>query len=410
MCCRFDIPGLLLRAAALVTPLGTAAAPLDGTAKAPGALYTHAELRPQFVYSVVSPRTADSPRSDSASVVELTDKSLLIVWHKFRTSPEYGSDFGHADIVSKRSRDGGRSWIDERRLIEFAPGDLNIQAPAICALPNGELLLAALRVHARNSSSMCLFRSKDQGQTWRETGKIWERSSGQWLQGGTPSIVRLTDGRLVLPFHWGTGTQRDQQNRVSCFVSDDQGTTWKRTPGIVELPMRGAMEASVAELQNGRLLMSVRTQLGTPFLCESADRGETWSDTWSIGFTAPESGTCLRRVGAREALLLLWNGCEFYEPKPKHSHFGRRNPLSLAISHDNGRTWQRVGDIEADPQCEFTNINCLFVHNGDAVVTYSVWSPPFNRKDPQRADLCVVVMPGKFFAGLLSRTGTTLLR
>jgi sialidase-1 len=384
--------------AALSLSAALRAAPRDGGLKAPGALFTHAELRAQFAYSIVSPRTEDSPRSDSASVAELQDGTLFLVWHKFRASPEHGSDFGHADIAAKISRDGGKTWVGERRLIEFAPGDKNIQAPAICALPSGDLVLAALRVHETNSSTMCVFRSKDQGRTWTETGKMWEKSTGQWLQGGVPSIVRLSNGRLVLPFHFGTGTQRDQRNSIGCFVSDDQGLTWRKTRGVIELPMRGAIEPSVAELANGRLLVSIRTQLGTPFLAESSDQAETWSNTWSVGFTAPEAGTCLRRIGKTNDLLLVFNGCEYYEPRPQHSHYGRRNPLTLATSRDNGRTWQRIGDIESDPNGEFTNINCLFTTSGDAVITYSVWSPPFNRKDPKRADLCSVVIPRDFFA------------
>ncbi len=386
--------------ASVLLPSLVPAAPFDGGAKAHGALFSHPELRAQFIYSVVAPKSAQSPRSDSASVAELPGGTLYIVWQKFRESPLQGGDHGLADIVAAISRDGGKTWENERRLIETAPGDTNIQCPAICPLPGGDLLLAALRVHARDSTSMCLFRSGDQGNTWSEEGKIWERSKGQWLQGGVPGIVRLSDGRLVLPFHFGSGDQGTQVNSIGCFISDDDGRSWRQTPGIVKLPMRGAMEPSVTELKNGRLLMSIRTQLGTPFLSESTDRGETWSDTWSMGFTAPESGTCLRRIGRTNALLLIWNGCEYYQPRPRHSHYGPRNPLSLAISRDDGRTWRRIGDIESDISCEFTNINCLFTRKGDAVITYSVWSPPFDRKTPDRADLCAVVIPSEFFSKL----------
>lgn len=389
---------LICTSALVVTAAGAGAAPRDGAAKAADAMFTTAELRAQFRYSVVAARSADSPRNDSASVAELRDGTLFLVWHKYRVSPESGSDFGQADITAKVSRDGGASWTDERRIIAFAPGDLNIQAPAILALPDGTLLLAAMRAHARDSSTMSLFRSGDAGRTWAETGRIWERSTGQWLQGGTPSIVRLANGRLVLPFHGGTGTQRAQHNTAGCYVSEDEGVTWRRTPAVIDLPMRGAMEASIAELRDGRLLMSLRTQLGTPFLCESRDQGESWSKPWSAGLTAPESATCLRRIGASGDLLLIYNGCEFYDIK--HSHFGTRNPLSLAISRDHGRSWRRIGDLESDPDGEFTNVNCLFTRQGDAVITYSVWSPPFNRKDPRRADQCAVVVPAAFFAAL----------
>lgn len=351
----------------------------------------------QYVdYATIAPRSDESPRNDTANVVELRDGSLLVVWHKYIANPAGGSDFGRAHIACATSRDGGRTWQDERIIIPAAKDDLNIQAPALVALPNGELLLAALRAHGKGSSSMCLFRSADDGKTWTEAGAIWSRSSGQWLQGGASSIVLLSSGRLLLPFHGGDGEQHSQHNTAGCYVSDDMGTTWRKTPAVIDLPMRGAMEASVAELPDKRLVMSLRTQLGTPMLSESHDAGESWSLPWSAGLTAPESCTCLRRIPKSGRLLLIWNGCEFYEPK--HHHFGQRTPLSLAVSDDAGRTWKRIGNLEDDPNTEFTNVNCTFTSAGDAVITYYVCSPPFNRTGfKTHSDLKVAVVSKRFW-------------
>ena len=347
-------------------------------------------------YVTIAAANKDSPRNDTANIVARRDGSLLVVWHKYRSNPEGGSDFGRADIASKVSRDGGRTWGDERIIIPAADDDLNVQAPALVVVPDGTFVLAAMRAHAKGSSSMCLFRSTDEGVTWKPSGTIWARSTGQWLQGGAASIVRLASGRLVLPFHGGTGEQGTQHNVGGFYVSDDAGITWRRTPAKVELPMRGVMEQSVAELSGGRLVMSIRSQLGTVMLCESRDGAETWSLPWSAGLTAPESCTCLRRLGDGNTLVLFWNGCEFYEPK--HHHYGQRNPLSVAISRDAGRTWQRLGNIEDDPACEFTNINCTFTPQGDAVVTYWVCSPPFSRKpDAKHADLKAAVIPKSYW-------------
>jgi sialidase-1 len=354
-------------------------------------------VRATAYITVIAASTPESPCNDTATVAELPDGMLMVVWHKYRASSAGTSDFGLADIAGKVSTDGGRSWKDERRLVEMTPGDVNIQAPAICVLPHGKLLMAALRAHARDSSSMCLFRSKDLGRTWQSAGELWSHSSGQWLQGGAPSIVRLADGRLVLPYHGGTGDQGGQHNSVSCYVSDDDGHTWRRPSAVIDLPMRGAMEASVAQLADGRLLMSLRTQLGTVMLCESRDRVEMWSLPWSAGLTAPESCACLRRIGASNRLLLIWNGCEFYEPK--HHHFGQRNPLTLAISDDAGRTWRRLGNLENDPNFTFTNINCTFTAKGDAVITYFRASPPW-AKTPDRSELCSALLPKSFWATL----------
>ena len=348
--------------------------------------------------AVIAASGPDSPRNDSATVAELADGTLYAVWHKYRPNPASGSDFGKADIAARISGDGGRTWTNERIIIEAAAGDLNVQAPAICALPNGELLIAAMRAHAPDSSSMGLFRSIDQGASWTAEGEIWSRHAGQWLQGGTPSIVQLKDGRLVLPFHGGDGHQGRQHNVAGCFVSDDAGRTWRKTAARIDLPMRGAMEASVAELADGRLLMSLRSQLGTVMLCESRDRAESWSLPWSSGLTAPESATCLRRIAGTDRLLLIWNGVQFYEPT--HHHYGQRSPLSVAISDDAGQTWRRLGNIEDDPNSEYTNIGCTFTTGGDALITYWTCFPAFNRKDPQRSDVCIAIVPASYWQEL----------
>ena len=135
-------------------------------------------------------------------------------------------------------------------------------------------------------------------------------------------------------------------------------------------------------------------------LCESRDRAETWSLPWSSGLTAPESSTCLRRIGDTSALLLVWNGVTFYEPK--HHHFGPRTPLTLAWSADDGRTWRRIGDLETDPNGEFTNLNAMFTARGDAIVTYWICTPAFERKRPTRSDVGAAVIPASYWSALLA--------
>ena len=256
----------------------------------------------------------------------------MVVWHKYASGPKGGSDFGVCRIFSKISHDGGLTWGEERMLVDAMPGDLNVQAPALCMTNSGELLLICLRAHSESSSSMLLFRSQDDGKTFVESSPIWERSEGQWLQGGASSLVQLSSGRLLLPFHGGTGHQGKQHNVVRCFYSDDDGHTWKLTEKVLDLPMRGAMEASVAELDSGRLIMSLRTQLGSVFLSYSEDSGETWALAQTSGLKAPESCTCLRRIPGTNDLLLIWNDSVY---DPGHHHYGNRCPLSIAI------TWRR---------------------------------------------------------------------
>ena len=197
----------------------------------------------------------------------------------------------HRDCQSHLG-DGGRTWGDERILVRpDLAEDLSVQAPALRRLESGDLLLMCLHSHRADgegelggsSSSMELFRSCDEGQTFDSVGYLWRRSPGQWLQGGASSLLQLASGRLLVPFHYGTGWQGSQHNRVSCMLSDDEGNTWRKTEADIDLPMRGAMEASVAELPDGELVLSLRTQLGAVFL--------------RARLTAASTGACRRRRG-----------------------------------------------------------------------------------------------------------------
>ena len=336
-------------------------------------------------HTVIAESGPDNPRNDTASIAQLKDGKLMVVWHKYASGSMGGSDFGVCRIFSKTSHDGGLTWEEERMLVDAQPDDLNVQAPALCTLPSGELLLTCLRAHSESSTSMILFRSQDDGRTFVESLSIWEHSEGQWLQGGASSLVLLSNGRLLLPFHGGVGHQFKQHNVVRCFYSDDEGYTWKLAEGQVDLPMRGAMEASVAELDNGRLVMSLRTQLGSVFLSYSEDRGETWTLAQTSGLKAPESCTCLRRIPGTSNLLLLWND-SLYDPR--HHHYGERSPLSAAISNDGGDTWQRAGDIESSESFEYTNIGCTFISTGKAVITYMAVSSFKRTGIDLRAAIC----------------------
>ncbi|TMV44948.1 exo-alpha-sialidase [Paenibacillus mesophilus] len=349
-------------------------------------------------YISVAEAGAGNPRNDTASIVPLQDGRLLLVWHKYEDGPGGGSDFGLCRIYAKTSRDGGLTWGEESMLVDVHPGDHNVQAPGLCRLPSGDLLLHCLRGHhGANSSSMCLFRSSDEGETWVDAGSIWERSAGQWLQGGANNMNVLSGGRLLLPFHFGTGHQGSQHNTIGCFLSDDEGRTWRQAGGTVDLPMRGAMEASVAELapNGGELIMSIRTQLGAVFLSYSGDWGETWSLPQTSGVRAPESCTCVRRIPSTGDLVLFYNGSDY---NPARHHYGLRTPLSAALSRDDGSTWRKIGDIETGPY-EYMNVNCLMTEAGDALLTYAkVVDPqlvqddkslPFERKG---LDLCLALI------------------
>ena len=276
-------------------------------------------------------------------------------------------------------------------LIDVAEGDMNVQAPGLLRTRSGKLLMNCLRAHkSGGSSTMCFFISSDDGKTFTEQESLWKVSKGQLLQGGASSLMELKSGRLLLPFHGGTGNQWKQKNSAWCLRSDDDGKTWQKSNAL-DLPKRGAMEASIAELEGGKLIMSLRTQLGGPYIATSSDGGATWSKAVSSGLEGGESCTCIRRLPGTNKLVLFWNSSKFVKG---HHHLGERTPLTAAVSSDAGGTWKIIGRIADDPKAEYTNLDCFFTKD-HAILTYMYARPAWNRK---QIHLKAAISPMAWFA------------
>lgn len=145
----------------------------------------------------------------------------------------------------------------------------------------------------------------------------------------------------------------------------------------MDLPRRGAMEPHIVELEGGRLLMYMRTELGAIFQSESEDGSRTWSPAQTTGVRAPESMPCLVAIPTTGDLLLIWNDALFL---PDFDHSGKRTPLTTAISRDQGLTWENHKNIEVDPLYEFTNPSCHFTRAGKAIIMYE--SSRMDNPDP----------------------------
>lgn len=323
-------------------------------------------IDPGIEHVVIRAADSERVRSDTAYVIEREDGTLLVAYHSYSHGPEGGGDFGAAKIYLAESDDQGRHWKNERMVADIVPGDLNVMTPFLCRWED-ETLLGYVRNHSAGDTSMYLHRSGDGGRTFGDAKPIWEHAGEYRIQGGASSLVRLDSGRLVLPIQscdevWVAG----ENQSIGTYLSDDGGHAWRASRNRIGLPMRGAMEPSIAQRADGSLLMSIRTQLGAVFLAESSDGGETWSRAHTSGLRSPESCTCLRRLPGSDALVLFWNDSEYVYD---HHHLGIRSPMSAAISSDGGTSWTKLGDID-DGDFMLTNLGCTFLSTGEAIVTY----------------------------------------
>ncbi len=317
------------------------------------------------ISSMIYPATEKNPRYTEGSIVRLADGSLLYAVTQFAGS---GSDFAKARIIAQTSQDGGRTWGGER-VLQKSTGDMNVMSVTLRRLqkPNDETIaMFFLEKNSHTDLRVYVRFSKDEAQTFGERVRV-TTSPGYHVM-NNDRVTQLSSGRLLVPTAFCPDVSGGGHFTSRCWFSDDAGQTWHQGSGEVDAAKRGAMEPEVIELNDGRVLMIMRTQMGHIASSYSSDGGETWTDAVPLpGIVAPEAPSTLRRIPATGDLLLIWNNTF----KAGAGHGGKRTPLTAAISSDEGKSWQHVRNLEGDPSKTYSYISVSFVRNR-AELTYWV--------------------------------------
>jgi len=314
----------------------------------------------------VFPATEKNPRYTEGSVIELRDGSLLLATTEFDANT---SDFAKARIVGRTSSDGGRSW-GNRRVLQENTGGLNVMSVTLRRLsePIRDETSLGMYYLVKNSFDdlrVYLRESNDEGRTFGEPIRVTTEPGYHVMN--NDRVTRLSTGRLLAPVASTADVKRENHFVCRCYLSDDAGQTWREGKGAVDFAKRGAMEPEVIEMNDSRVLMIFRNQLGYIAASHSEDGGDTWSAPASWGVKAPEAPATLRRVPATGDLLLVWNNT-FVEGT---GHGGKRTPLTAAISSDEGRTWKHVKNLEDRSDQTYSYTSLTFVRDR-ALLTYWV--------------------------------------
>lgn len=184
--------------------------------------------------------------------------------------------------------------------------------------------------------------------------RTWRGYNGSQVE-----YQRLASGRLLVPHgsflpHAKTVPPTGRHETVIEY-SDDGGASWNLSASKLTTPCyegyngsnEGACEPCFEELRDGSIWMLMRTQAGCLYESFSKDNGTTWSAAAPTRFrTSTGPANLLRHRDGR--LVLTWNNCEL---PPKHEGvgvYGGRDALHIAISDDDGRTWQGFREIYLD--------------------------------------------------------------
>lgn len=310
--------------------------------------------------------TDDNPRYSEGSIIALKDGSLLYATTEFIKG---GSDFSSAQIVARVSMDDGRTW-SEQRILQKNVGKKNVMSATLrrLSLPAGEdgsIGMFYLVKNGYDDLDVFLRVSHDEANSFGDPVLVSDKPGYHVMN--NDRVTALSSGRLLVPVASTADVQQVNHFVSHCFLSDDGGKTWRDSRESIDLPQRGAMEPEVFETADGRVGMILRTQLGYIAVSYSADGGDTWSKPTSLGVTAPEAPSTLRRVPATGDLLLVFN--DNYEAGAGHG--GKRTPLTLAVSGDDGKTWSSRQDIEDRSDQTYAYTSLTFVGHR-AVMSYYV--------------------------------------
>ena len=173
----------------------------------------------------------------SAPILELPNGELLLAY--------YGSHEGsrYATAYVNRSDDGGNWWLGETVIAAGPPAGRPFQEPNLLLLENGDILATI-----RSDGSTPIIHtsvSRDEGRTWSEPKPAFKGS-------GTPSVVGLASGGIVMIYRAKIGRN---YGLPALRVSGDGGQTWTADLGetVIDRKDGDMMYASALQVPDGRI-------------------------------------------------------------------------------------------------------------------------------------------------------------
>jgi len=316
----------------------------------------------------------DNPRNSEGDFITLDDGRILFIYSRYTGSST--SDHAPAYLAARYSDDGGRSWTDEDEVVVENEGGMNVMAVSLLRLQNGDIAFFYLR---KNSTEDCIpmlrIYKKDEAKSWSDPLPCITDRQGYFVLNNA-RVIQLQDGRLLMPvaLHQTPGGQWANKADLYCYFSDDNGQTWQSSSQVPDSTDIVTQEPGLIEMNDGGVMMYIRTNGGFQLLSYSSDGGQTWSHVETSNIPSPLSPATIEKVPSTGDWLLVWNNNDGSNPEIKD----KRTPLTMAISKDEGKTWEKIKNIHDDPDGWYCYIAIHFVDNDNALLGYCAGSQSRN--------------------------------
>lgn len=236
------------------------------------------------------------------------------------------------NILLRRSLDGGRTWTEPERVIDYPDGVAASDPSFIVDHEVGRVfMLANVMDHDRAPGQyrFHVLSSDDAGVSWSDPVDITNQiAPPAWKD----DFMFVTSGRGIQASD-GTllHTLVNLQRGVYVLASSDHGQSWYLADGAIS----PGDESKIVELADGTWMVNSRVaNAGHRWVHTSVDRGASWASRPDSSLIDPAVNASLINKGNR----LVYTGAH---------HPTRRENLMLRTSDNEGETWSEGRVIEA---------------------------------------------------------------
>ena len=304
-----------------------------------------------------------NPRNGEGTFARLKDGRIMAAYTHY-----YGDDWHDhaiARICAVYSSDEGESWSEPTTLLEKDEEAQNIMSPSLIRLANGDLGMIYLRKFVMPDTGItCMpvfVSSGDEGESWSEPVHC-QIPDGYYCV-INDGVTVLKSGRILVPASY-YGIRHDafktctlnlgprKGGVVYIAYSDDNGRTWDFLTDPIHSPYEdkvGLAEPGIYEYENGELWLYCRTAYGNQYQSFSKDNGVTWTiPAPNFCFTSPDSPMRVKRVDGRTVAVFNPFGFNCLSQSAEEWGSPKRTPLLVAVSEDDGRSFDTTGRTPAD--------------------------------------------------------------
>nr|WP_295679165.1 sialidase family protein [uncultured Lachnoclostridium sp.] len=321
-----------------------------------------------IAHELIIPKDLINRNCHASHCLPLSDGSVFAVWFE-------GTKEGNDDVCiwgAKRSVDG--TWSQKKQLTE--DNHLPHWNPVLLQSTKDTITLYYKQGKPISNWYTMYMTSIDNGNSWSKPKELVPGDIGGRGPVRNKAIV-LSNGWILAPSSsessiWSmfsdlskdNGITWTTSNKVNIFHDSEVPLTWydKLLDNSLIRKKRGVIQPTFWESTPGHVHALLRSSEGKIYYAESLNYGQSWNRPQKT--ILPNNNSGIDAVKTPNGHLYL-----IYNPVDKN--WGKRYPISLAISKDNGSTWNKIMDLESGSGKDELSYPCIQFQDNRLYITYT---------------------------------------